>query len=373
MLQLFFNARGNARRKNQLEPLSFRPAADFHRLPRDKKGMEKFMTNHRRWIALLLCAVVTVSSVSVLADNTPDVQDPLFSLTATEQPVTQQAETEAEEQQEGALQAGVVGEADAAPAAEEPQEEIVDPNSIRITLNGVSLALDVAPTLYDGIAYVPLRSFAEQMGCTVSWSGSSAVVTKGQELQMTISNNSELVRANDRFFYMQAKPVNLNGNLMVPVRGLSKVFSLEISWNADAKTVGLTGGTILAWADDYYNEKDLLWLSRIIHAESQGESLEGKIAVGNVILNRTEASQFPNTIYDVIFDKKYGTQFTPVKTGRINNTPNADSVLAAKLCLEGYEVIEEGLYFLNISKATSNWITKNREFVTKIGSHSFFA
>ena len=46
-------------------------------------------------------------------------------------------------------------------------------------------------------------------------------------------------------------------------------------------------------------------MSRIIHAESGAEPFDGKIAVGNVVLNRVESKQYPNTIYGVIFDRPY--------------------------------------------------------------------
>jgi len=32
-------------------------------------------------------------------------------------------------------------------------------------------------------------------------------------------------------------------------------------------------------------------------------SLEGKLAVANVVLNRVKSPSFPNTVYDVIFQK----------------------------------------------------------------------
>ena len=42
-----------------------------------------------------------------------------------------------------------------------------------------------------------------------------------------------------------------------------------------------------------YTEEDLYWLSRIISAESRGESLLGQMAVGSVILNRRASGKFP--------------------------------------------------------------------------------
>ncbi|MFR3921270.1 MAG: cell wall hydrolase [Dysosmobacter welbionis] len=42
-----------------------------------------------------------------------------------------------------------------------------------------------------------------------------------------------------------------------------------------------------------HNAMDLYWLSRIISAESRGENMTGQIAVGNVVLNRVAAKEFP--------------------------------------------------------------------------------
>jgi N-acetylmuramoyl-L-alanine amidase len=93
-------------------------------------------------------------------------------------------------------------------------------------------------------------------------------------------------------------------------------------------------GTIVS-GDQYYDSDDVKWLSRIINAEAEAEPLEGKIAVGNVVLNRVASDEFPDTIYSVIFDKANGVQFSPTASGAIYNTPTDESVLAAKMCLDG--------------------------------------
>ena len=130
---------------------------------------------------------------------------------------------------------------------------------------------------------------------------------------------------------------------------------------------------VLANGADHYNSNDLYWLSRIIHAESGGESFIGKCAVGNVVLNRVASSQFPGNIKDVIFDKKYGVQFTPAANGTIYNTPSEESVLAAKACLEGFSKSNSILYFLNPRIAENYWIINNRKYMFTIGNHDFYA
>jgi N-acetylmuramoyl-L-alanine amidase len=93
--------------------------------------------------------------------------------------------------------------------------------------------------------------------------------------------------------------------------------------------------------------------------------------VGNVILNRVASPSFPNTIYDVIFDKKFGVQFTPAYSGSIYCKPSADSVIAAKIALEGYNTASGSLFFS--SSSVSCWASKNRPYVTQIGNHRFYA
>lgn len=117
----------------------------------------------------------------------------------------------------------------------------------------------------------------------------------------------------------------------------------------------------------------IYWLSRIIHAEAQGEPYEGKVAVGNVVLNRVAHWDFPNTIYEVIYDRQHGyVQFSPVLDGNINNTPNEESKKAAIDALNGAKPVGDALYFLNPRKATNFWIVNNREYFMTIGEHDYY-
>ena len=117
---------------------------------------------------------------------------------------------------------------------------------------------------------------------------------------------------------------------------------------------------------------DVYWLSRIISAESAGEPMLGKIAVGNVISNRVASPDYPDTIYDVIFDTKYGVQFEPTGNGTIYQTPTAESVTAARLCLDGASVVGGSLYFFNPATAGSSWIARSCTYYGTIGNHRFY-
>lgn len=229
--------------------------------------------------------------------------------------------------------------------------------------------------LIDGITYVPLRKLAESAhNCKISYNDKTktATVIYGNT-QVTVTTGKKYISVNGRYFYGIGAVKNVNNSLYVPIRPLARALGLDVTWNAATRSVNLTKATWkLEDAESYYNEDELYWLSRIIEAEAGGEVIEGKIAVGNVVLNRVADRRYPNTIYGVIFDFKNGIQFTPAYTGTVYNKPSAESIIAAKICLEGYEIMPNVLFFFNPRIATTNWISKNRPFAMRIGNHDFY-
>ncbi|OGO77536.1 MAG: hypothetical protein A2Y23_07670 [Clostridiales bacterium GWB2_37_7] len=118
---------------------------------------------------------------------------------------------------------------------------------------------------------------------------------------------------------------------------------------------------------------NLYWLSRIIHAEAEAEPYAGKVAVGNVVLNRVNSSLFPNTIKGVIFEYYQGIpQFSPVEDGTIYNTPSSASIQAARAALAGERPVGTATYFFNPDKSAGKWIVENKTFVKTIGDHDFY-
>jgi N-acetylmuramoyl-L-alanine amidase len=244
----------------------------------------------------------------------------------------------------------------------------------------ISLRVDNAPTrisvsLYNSTSYVPLRAAAKILcpNARITWENNRAVVTT-QNLRLTAKPGDCYLEANGRNLYIANGVKLANGSTMVPIRVLAKATGASVSWDNATGTVLLQrgSGTILS-GESFYDSTSLYWLSRIIYAESSGEPLKGKIAVGNVILNRVKSPDFPNSIYDVIFDAKFGIQFEPVRNGTINNTPNEESILAAKLCLDGASVVGNSIYFLNPNKSTSLWAAKYCVYTATIGKHQFYA
>ena len=246
--------------------------------------------------------------------------------------------------------------------------------AIPIYVDGKEIARGEA-LLIDSITYVPLRRLAESAkDCKISYNDrtKTATVTYGSKT-ISITTGKRYISVNGRYFYGVGAVKNIGGSLYVPIRPLARALELDVSWNASTRSVNLTRAKwTLKDAESFYNADELYWLSRIIEAEAGGEILEGKIAVGNVVLNRVADKRYPNTIYGVIFDFKNGIQFTPAYTGTIYNKPSSESIIAAKMCLEGYEIVPGVLFFFNPRIATSNWISKNRPFAARIGNHDFY-
>ena len=244
-----------------------------------------------------------------------------------------------------------------------------------VYLDGVRI-LDGDTVIWRDTTYVPLRKFCNLFdGCSFSWNQATGTATVRTDSGMTliVTSGAYYIYANGHYFYTVEAVQNWSGSLYVPIRPLARAFTAELSWNTSLRATELSspkGAPMVSWAN--YNADDLYWLSRIISAESRGEPLKGQIAVGNVVLNRVRSSSYPNTIYGVIFDRKHGTQFSPVSFGTIYNKPSESSVIAAKICLEGYSLSNRILFFMNPRISTTNWISKNRPYAFTIGNHEFY-
>ncbi len=246
--------------------------------------------------------------------------------------------------------------------------------AVSITLDGKKV-LDGQAAIINSLTYVPVRAFAELLGAqSISWNAKTQTATVQKDsFPIYITDGALYVGANGRYFFTVEKILNINDRLFVPIRPYAKALGASVDWDSTTRTVVVTSGTgAPVSAEKFYNASDLYWLSRIISAEAAGEPLEGQIAVGNVVLNRKAHSSYPNTVYGVVFDRKGGTQFSPVSMGTIYNTPTQSSIIAAKICLEGYSLDTAVLFFMNPRISTSNWISNNRKFAFSIANHDFY-
>ncbi len=247
-------------------------------------------------------------------------------------------------------------------------------NYVRPTVSIGNSTASVKGIIINGISYIPFRQAASLIsGSSYTYDSSTKTSTmRAPGLEIVAGNGCYVTYANGRpLFNTTPNVIMSDGRMYIPASVFAKAVGMKVD-TSDSK-ISLSGSySPLISADKFYRQDEVFWLARIIHAESRGEALIGQIAVGNVVLNRVRSAYYPNTIYGVIFDRKYGVQFSPVLDGTIYNTPGYSATLAAKICLEGYDVSEGVFFFLNTALATSSWIPRTREYAFTIGNHDFY-
>ena len=236
--------------------------------------------------------------------------------------------------------------------------------TVPVQVDGTRLA--GSSYLENGVTYTPLRYLLDSMGgWTVSWdSEAQAAVAVSGSTRLAADPAEDTVTVNGRSY--SGRVTVRNGRTYVPLRLVSEALGGSAEWDP------WMSGAAVTSAGAEHDAVDLYWLSRIISAESGGESMEGQIAVGNVVLNRVASREFPATIPGVIFDRVDGVQFEPVSNGTVYKTPTAQSVEAARKVLAGEQVIGKALYFYAPALSQGTWINANRTYYKTIGCHRFY-
>lgn len=128
-------------------------------------------------------------------------------------------------------------------------------------------------------------------------------------------------------------------------------------------------------------ERQLNCLAQNIYHEAKGEPFEGKVAVAQVTINRSESGQFPKDICAVVFQKnivmeKLVCQFSWY-CQHVGNPPikspehfKESYEVAKKVLLEDFRLdsLKEAMYFHAVY-VNPNW---KKERVAKIGNHIFY-
>ena len=234
---------------------------------------------------------------------------------------------------------------------------------------------EIRTIFIEDTTFVSVRDFIETLHPDAVFSYKNGMVSVAHtDMYMELHRGKIYCYANGRMLPVSDPCFEMEDTFYAPIRLLAQLYSFDVEWDEESATVTLTqNDEELIPGAEFYDQDDYHLLARLINAESGNQSLEGKIAVGNVIMNRIADSRFPDTVAGVIYDRSCGVQFTTAYNGRLNKTPNADSYIAAKLVLEGYSVADDCLYFLNPSISRSSWVIRNRPYVMSIGDHAFFS
>lgn len=105
------------------------------------------------------------------------------------------------------------------------------------------------------------------------------------------------------------------------------------------------------WVVENVTPEDIELLANIIYCEAGSESYIGKVAVGNVVVNRVKSERYPSTIRDVIYERG---QFSPVRSGRMekalrNSSADSFCYQAAIEALAGSRPVADLLHFRRVN------------------------
>lgn len=119
--------------------------------------------------------------------------------------------------------------------------------------------------------------------------------------------------------------------------------------------------------------RDMRCLAGAIYFEARGESLEGQLAVGRVIVNRTKSGRFPSSYCGVVYQP---SQFSFIRgrsmpSVRENSEGWQDAVAIAQIADEGaWKSEAKGALFFHAKRVSPKWrkLTK----LAQVDNHIFY-
>lgn len=116
---------------------------------------------------------------------------------------------------------------------------------------------------------------------------------------------------------------------------------------------------------EYTTDADTtLLLAALIQCEAGGESYEGQVAVGAVVMNRVRSGAYPDSIHGVIYASG---QFTPAMNGKLNRVYESGRINSS--CVQAAEEALSGVS--NVGDLTHFRRNNGREGLV-IGNHVFY-
>lgn len=234
--------------------------------------------------------------------------------------------------------------------------------NVEVVLNEEAL-VGFQARISNGVSYLPFyaATMAIRPDAQVVWEDGTFTAT-AQDFTMTVRVGDPYLAINGRYLYIPGGVWgDPDGAAWVPTRTLATALGAWAGW--DKKVVLYSGGTPLTEEGRPYDDETLDVMAKVIMHESGYQPFLGQLAVGSVIMNRVNSSSFPNTVGGVIYAPN---QFP----GATNATPSADAILAARLVLEGANVVPGAYYFNGAGKAC--WASRNKSLIAVIGGHAFY-
>lgn len=195
-------------------------------------------------------------------------------------------------------------------------------------------------------------------------------------LELAGEKDSGYMTANCRYLYLPHGYLISGGELYLPLDALCRIFGVTSEVSGERIDLTTAQARFISGGEDYYemncDPEALYWLPRIGYGEAYEQPLAGIMGVCSVVLNRVADEDFPDTIFDVLYDNEHAVQFTPVTTLAMKDEPGEIYRVAACLVLEGYNTVGESTYFVNPAGGANAWFKQSLDYVVTYGGHEFY-
>lgn len=171
---------------------------------------------------------------------------------------------------------------------------------------------------------------------------------------------------------------NTYEDILVGTKKLNRNELTRLSVEKGTRSVsGISYCAVQAVRNNHMPSEDYNALLQVVEAEATGEDMKSKILVANVVLNREKDSRFPDTIYNVVWERAGGSpQFSPTADGRIYSVGITDSTYeAVDRALAGEDYSEGALFFFARNSAERynvEWFDENLVRLFEHGGHEYF-
>lgn len=108
-------------------------------------------------------------------------------------------------------------------------------------------------------------------------------------------------------------------------------------------------------------------LATVVFLESRGESIEGQMAVAEVVMNRVKHSDFPTTVCEVA-SEEYQFSYKEGLDSKVIDTISYEAAYEVYTCGSG---LTGGALFFH-TKSTKPYWSKHFKYTVTIGNHKFY-
>jgi hypothetical protein len=156
-------------------------------------------------------------------------------------------------------------------------------NDVRVVIDGKTVTFAQPPIQIEGRMMLPLRGIFEHLGAKVTWSPDTqtVVATKGvQEVVLWVNRN--IATVNYRPVIMEIPATIIHNSVMVPLRFVSEAFGAKVNWDQHTRTVYISSGEIGDRCSPDWYDKSLT-----------------EVPIGKIVVEKTSQPVYHNGYLDL--------------------------------------------------------------------------